>query len=60
MAEKKPVSESLLLLQEARFLKNRQPDPSLLEVFTGERGGSDEERARLQAITGRRCVSHEM
>ena len=53
MAEMNSLSESLLLSHEARFLKSRQLDSSLLDIFTGEREGSDEERARLQEITGR-------
>lgn len=48
----KPDAETLS--REARFLKNRLLDSTLLEIFTGEREGTDEERKKLHAITKKR------
>jgi len=39
-----------VLSLEARFLKNRQLDVTLLEIFTGERTGTDTEIKRLLSI----------
>ena len=50
MKNKHDKKKLLFLRQEARFLKHRLMDADLLEIFTGERAGSREEKKKLHEI----------
>lgn len=50
MKAKQIPLDSVVLSQEAGFLKRGELDPSLLEILTGERRGSVHEREKLESI----------
>lgn len=53
MKNKDDKKKLMFLRQEARFLKHRLMNADLIEIFTGERSGSEEEQKKLREIIGK-------